>query len=335
MENKPLIGVTMGDPFGIGPELVLKALAEPSVYEVCRPVVIGSRAPLVKAIESVGSSQSIKCIESPADAVYGVETVNLMDMDYEFRYEPGAIKAENGAIVIKYMRRAYELIADGVLEGTASAPCNKEAMKKAGSPYTGATELFGHFAGDVRAFAVALQDNYFCFNVTEHQSLRKALDSLNCEKIGDKIHEVCGVLRGFGYESPRLVVSGINPHCGDGGTMGTEEIDFVIPAVEAARAGGIDILGPVPADAVFIKAVRGERDAVITMFHDHGGIGSKLIAAVMNRPTAVLTANLPFIRTTVAHGTAYDIAYQNKADHRQMRNCIITAGRFALKMRKK
>lgn len=335
MSKKPLIAITMGDPFGIGPELVCKSLADPKIWEACHPLVIGSASPMEKALECTGSPQRLHPVENVTQCDFAHrERIYLVDIPCDFSFAPGEVRAENGAAAMAYMEKANALIMAGKAHGTAGAPCHKGAMKKAGSPFVGATELFGHLAGGVSVSGVTMLGEHCSFNVTNHVSLRDALDSLNSEVILKKILSVFEVMGQMGYDNPRIAVAGINPHAGDGGALGSEEIAFVLPAVKEAQARGVPVTGPIPADFLHIKALQGEFDATISMFHDTKSIGTKMMATILKIPTAVVTVGLPYVRTTVAHGTAYDIAYQNLASHEQMAHCIATAAKLAFSMRR-
>jgi len=305
---------------------VCKSLGEAALYEACRPVAIGSREPLERAVGVLGGGQAVRVIASPEEGVYDTKTVNLIEVPLTYAYEPGVLKTENGRIAIAYMKRSHELLQAGAISGVACAPSNKEAMKLAGSPYIGATELYAHFAGDVRTFTVVEQAGFYIFQMTTHQSLRGALDSIDADKVEKALVQAHTALRQWGIERPRLALSGLNPHSGDGGSLGREEIEILAPAIEraAARIGPVD--GPVPADSLYGKGLLGVYDGVVFLFHDTANIPIKLME--MYHPSVVITGGLPFVRTTVAHGTAYDIAYKGIAGHQQMRNCILAAARI-------
>lgn len=319
-KDMPVIGITMGDPAGIGPEITCKCLAEESLYSLCLPLVIGSREPLERAIRACGLKQKVRNVLSVAECLFGPDTINLIEIPLDYTYEPGILKTENGAIAIKYMEKAHSLIVSGVINATASAPSNKEAMKMAGCPYTGATELYAHFAGDVKTTTVIEQGGCYIFQFTTHVPLRKALDMVTFDRIKAAILNADQTLRQWGFEKPRIAISGINPHAGEGGVLGSEEVEIMMPAVREASAEGVCIDGPIPADSIYGKGLDGTYDGIIMLFHDTANIPIKLMNTTI--PSVVITSGLPFIRTTVAHGTAYDIAYKNIASHMPMLNCI-------------
>lgn len=323
----PTIGVTMGDPAGIGPEIVCRSLMDPEVYTVCNPLVIGSRAALEKAVAAIGSQQQIRVVDDPADAAYTTGVVNVVDLPLDYDFQPGVMDVGNGRVAIAYMEKAYELIAAGVIDGTASAPCNKEAMKKAGLPCVGATEFYAKLAGVPKSFAVIEQAGCYIFQATSHIALRQAIEKITSEFIQQTIVTAYRTLQQWGLSAPKLALSGFNPHASDGGSMGREDLDILAPAIEAASQElGSKVEGPVPADALYIKGTQGVYDGIIFLFHDTANIPVK--AMEHYHPSVVITGGLPFIRTTVAHGTAYDIAYQGIAGHQQMRNAILAAARI-------
>lgn len=323
----PTIGITMGDPAGIGPEIVCRSLTEQSVYDVCRPVVIGSKTALERAVAAIGSNQRVQIIEDPADAVCSTDTVNVIDLPLDYEFQPGVMDVGNGRAAISYMEKAYALISDGKIDATASAPCNKEAMKKAGLPCVGATEFYAKLAGVPKSFAVIEQAGCYIFQATSHIALRQAIEKITPEFIEQTIVTAYKTLQQWGLAAPKLALSGFNPHASDGGSMGREDLDILTPAIEAAsKELGCKVDGPVPADAIYIKGTQGVYDGIIFLFHDTANIPVK--AMEHYHPSVVITGGLPFIRTTVAHGTAYDIAYQGIAGHQQMRNAILAAARI-------
>lgn len=332
MLHIPVVGITMGDPAGIGPEIVCRSLNEEQVYTSCRPVVIGSREPLQQALDVLGLQMRIREITDPSEGGYDPGTINLFHIDLDYVVRPGILCADNGRVAIAYMQKAYDLLTAGKIDAIASAPCHKGAMKMAGSPYAGATELFAHFAGDKRTSTVVRQGSCYIFQLTTHLSLAQAIKKLTVDYISDFLISAVETMRLFGYSAPKVALSALNPHAGDNGALGTEEADILIPAIQKAEkvVGHID--GPIPADAIFLKGYDGTYDALIPLFHDTANIAIKLMDNIY--PSVVITTGLPFIRTTVAHGTAYDIAYQGIAGHKKMLNCILAAAEISGGMHK-
>ena len=328
--RKPRIGITMGDPAGIGPEIICRSLQEEEVY-ACVPVVIGSRKPLEMAVKAIGSDQEIRTISSVSEAVCDPHIVNLIDIPLDYDFQPGVMDVGNGKAAIAYMDKVYELIAAKELDGTASAPGNKEAMKKAGLPCVGATEYYALLSGAGKSYAVIEQAGFYIFQATAHISLRGAIEKLTKDYVRDYMITAYRTLQQWGLSAPRLALSGFNPHASDGGSMGREDLDILTPAIEeASEELGAKIAGPVPADALFIKGTQGVYDGAIFLFHDTANIPVKLMEQYY--PSVVITGGLPFIRVTVAHGTAYDIAYKGIAGHKQMRNAIIEAARIGARL---
>ena len=332
MWNNRFTGVTMGDPAGIGPEIICRCLGEEKLYSVCNPVVIGSQEPIRQAIQALGLNMDIRLIADPGDGKYDVHTVNLIHSDLGYQFQPGLLCADNGRVAIQYMRQAYDLLCQGKLNAIASAPCHKGAMKLAGSPYAGATELFSHFAGDLKTSTVVRQGSCYLFQLTTHLPLKQAIEKLTPEFVSSFIVNSVNTLRQWGIPEPRIALSGLNPHAGDNGTLGTEEQTLLLPAIQMAQAAVGPVDGPLPADSIVIKGYDGVYDGVIALFHDTANIAIKLMDKIS--PSVVITAGLPFIRTTVAHGTAYDIAYQGIASHTKMLNCILAAAEIGSRLNK-
>lgn len=329
--NLPCIGVTMGDPAGIGPEIVCRSLNDPDMYKACYPIVIGSSIALEKAVSAIGSGQTIHVVTEPGEAVYDTKTINVIDLPLDYEFRPGIMDTGNGRAAIRYMEKAYELIASKKIDGTASAPCNKEAMKKAGLPCVGATEFYAKLAGIPKSFAVIEQAGCYVFQATSHVALRTAIEKITPDFIHQTIVTAYKTLQQWGLPAPRLALSGFNPHASDGGSMGREDLDILMPAIKSASEElGSEIAGPIPADALYIKGSQGVYDGIIFLFHDTANIPVKLMEKYY--PSVVITGGLPFVRTTVAHGTAYDIAYQGIAGHQQMKNAILAAARIGSRL---
>ena len=333
MGNNSFTGVTMGDPAGIGPEIVCRCLGEKRLYEACNPVVIGSQEAIRQALQILDLDMEIRTITDPADGVYNTHTVNLIHCDLGFHFQPGVLCADNGRAAIQYMQRAYELLSQGKLDAIASAPCHTGAMKLAGSPYTGDTELFAHFAGDLKTSTVVRQGRCYIFQLTTHLPLKRAIEALTPELVSSFLVNSVNTLKAWGIPEPKVALSGLNPHAGDNGVLGTEEQDILLPAIQMAQAVSSSIDGPIPADSIFMKGYDGTYDAVIALFHDTANIAIKLMDE--RYPSVVITAGLPFIRTTVAHGTAYDIAYRGIASHAKMLNCILAAAEIGGRLRER
>ncbi len=322
-KSKPRIGITIGDPAGIGPEVVCMCLAQKELYEECVPVVIGNGEVLKRALQSRGLSMPVRCIKKTEDAVGEYGIIDLIDLPLRYEYIPGVLQAGNGEFAIRCIHEAVKLIRGGELDATCTAPTNKEAMRMAGSPFMGATELFAHLGGAKKASTVILQGGCYVFQVTTHVPLRKAIEMITTGTLYEFISKADLTLKSFGFKSARIGLAGFNPHAGDGGLLGGEEQEIFMPAVKRLREEGVCISDPLPADTIYERGQKGEFDALILLFHDSSNIAIKLISKDV--PAAVITAGLPFVRTTVAHGTAYDIAYKGIADYKQFYKAITAA----------
>lgn len=333
MDERPVIGITLGDPNGVGPEIILKILSQAWVYELCRPLVIGhddvlrralSLAPLGKDDSPAGRdgggtvpNLDIHVTEHPAAGLFrhgSVEVMNAAGVETG-RLKPGQEQAEAGKLAVDSVKRAARMAMAGDIAAMVTAPINKAAMNLAGYTYAGHTELLAEITGTKR-FRLALAfDGILVSHATTHVSLRDAIDRLSEEEILITVDLVGNALTGMGATAPRIAVCGLNPHAGEGGLFGDEEIRIIAPAIEKARkksgVRGWRITGPLPPDTVFMRARKGDFDGIIGMYHDQGHIPVKAIA--FDR-TVNVTLGLPIIRTSVDHGTAFDIAGRGIAD---------------------
>ncbi|MBT2440650.1 4-hydroxythreonine-4-phosphate dehydrogenase PdxA [Streptomyces sp. ISL-36] len=323
------IAVTMGDPNGVGPEITVKAYADPRR----RPpvVVIGDPACLARACRTTGTELTVRPIDSMAEAAH---TPGVMDVltDAGGALPPdltlGTVDARAGAASFRYVRRGIELALHGEIRALTTAPINKEALRLAGLPYPGHTEILAELSG-TRDYAMMMaNDELRVVLVTVHQSLRSALDSLTTARELEIIRLTHHTLRGGGRTGsrPRIAVAALNPHAGENGLFGREDLEIVEPAVRAARREGIDASGPWPADTVFMRARAGEFDAVVAQYHDQGLIPVKYLGLEHG---VNITIGLPFVRTSVDHGTAFDIAGQGTADHTSLLTALHQADGLA------
>lgn len=325
---RPYIGITMGDPAGIGPEIILKALSRESIYRQTVPIVLGDGTILSRAKGYVGAAVDIRRVDSPAQAIgrFGVvEVLDLRNVDPEMCI-PGVLSAEAGRAAIAYVSKAIDLALAGELDAVVTAPINKEAMHRAGYPYAGHTEIFAERT-ETRNYALMLVAGRFrVLHVSTHVSLREACERVKKERVLQVIRLAHAVGAVWRLETPRVAVAGLNPHAGEQGLFGQEERDEIAPAVTAARTEGIDASGPLPPDTLFHRALRGEFDFVVAMYHDQGHIPVKLSS--FDRGVNV-TVGLPIIRTSVDHGTAFDIAGKGTASPRSLLEAIRLAIRMA------
>lgn len=318
---KPAIAITMGDPCGIGPEVVVKALADPRVYAACRPVIIGSAYAMQQAVKVAGQPLAVRETADPTAAGQDPAVVEVVDIH---NLNPAAITVGQlsvpcGKAAMEWVTKAGQLALAGVVDGIATAPLNKEAASLAGFQSIGHTELLQELAGIKTIATMLLSKNLRVVHLTTHRSLRIACDYVKKERILEFLQLTHDSFVRWGFPQPRLAAAGLNPHNSDGGLLGNEEAEEIAPAVAAARERGIAVVGPIPADSVFHQAIQGRYDAVLAMFHDQGHIPVKVYGFEES-----VTANLglPFVRTSVDHGTAFDIAGQGLAQHISMLESI-------------
>jgi 4-hydroxythreonine-4-phosphate dehydrogenase len=326
--DRPRLALTLGDPAGIGPEIMAKALAEGSAYDHLVPVAIGSRGVLEQVIEGARLDLHIRAVDSPADARGERGTVDLIDVANLAEARFGEIDAGHGRAALEWIERACALAREGAVEGIVTGPINKEAAKAGGLKFPGHTELLADLLGadPDGVFTMFVVGKLRIFFLTRHLSLRDAIDALSEERVHDGIMRVDGLLRDLGVDEPHVALAALNPHAGEGGIMGDEEIRALRPAVERARADGVNVSGPVPADAVFHQGREGRFDGVISLYHDQGHIASKTLDFF---GTVSATLGLPVIRTSVDHGTAFDLAGTWQADARGQVNALRVGAELA------
>jgi len=322
----PLLAITMGDPAGVGPEVIAKALDRPEVWDVCRPVVVGDAGWMEQATRIVGTGRPVRGLQVIGEAGSGdtLDVLDLANLDVG-RLVRGQVSPQAGQAAYEYIRRAVDLALAGEAAGVVTAPINKEALHVAGVPYAGHTELLAALCGAREVAMLLVSDKLRVSHVSTHVSLRQALERVSVGRITRVVGLTHTALRRMGISAPRIAVAGLNPHAGEGGLFGSEEIEIVGPAVAAARAEGMDVTGPYPPDSVFLRASQGEFDAVIAMYHDQGHIPAKLLGFYEG---VNVTLGLPIVRTSVDHGTAFDIVGTGRADERS----LLAALRLAAQM---
>lgn len=324
MSDKPLLAITMGDPAGIGPEVVAKALQDEWVYEKTRPFVVGSSAAMSAALELVGARGGVRTAHDVGDVTGeygGVDVLDLENLDYA-GVEYGRLSAEAGRACVEWILKAGELASNGKVQAIATAPINKEACKMAGYSDIGHMEIFQSQTGAKEVATMLTANTLRVVHLTTHRSLRVACDYVTKANVLAKLRLTDECFRRWGFPEPRIGVAALNPHASDGGLLGDEEALQIAPAVEAAREMGIDAAGPVPADSVFPQAINGRYDAVLAMYHDQGHIPIKVHDFAKS---ISVNLGLPFVRTSVDHGTAFDIAGKGIADAESMLESIRVA----------
>jgi len=319
--QKPAIAITMGDPCGIGPEVVVKALADPRVYSSCRPMVVGNTYAMQQAVKLTGSSLTINETDDPTSAGEDSSVIDVIDI-HNLNPEDiklGEISIPCGKAAMEWVSKTGQLALAGIVDGMATAPLNKEAASLAGFQSIGHTELLQELVGADHVPTMLLAKNLRVVHLTTHRSLRIACDYVKKDRILTFLKLTHESFVKWGFPEPRIGVAALNPHNSDGGLLGREEAEEIAPAVATAQELGIKAFGPIPADIVFHHAIEGRYDAVLAMFHDQGHIPVKVYGFEES-----ITANLglPFVRTSVDHGTAFDIAGQGVADHFSMLESI-------------
>jgi 4-hydroxythreonine-4-phosphate dehydrogenase len=325
--NLPILGVTMGDPAGIGPEIILKSIDSP-VAAKCNLIVIGDYGIMQAAHELTGLGHSrLNRITDVTQALFEPGTLNVLDLSCidMNTFKPGIVSPESGNAAFVSVKNAVGLAVDKSIDAIVTAPLNKEAMHLAGHNYPGHTEILAKLT-NTEDYAMLLYDTMLSvIHVSTHISLLSSIKSLKAERIekvimlaDDAMARICG-------RKPKIAVAGINPHAGENGLFGDEEINIIGPAVVSARKKGINVTGPLPPDTVFLQALNRKYDIVVAMYHDQGHIPLKLIGFSSG---VNVTVGLPVIRTSVDHGTAFEIAWQGKA----VENSMIEAIRLAIKL---
>ena len=336
--DRPVVGITMGDPAGVGPEVIAKAY--PRLLESARPVVIGDADVLGRTLETLGDDPGVERVERVArvDRAEDVreirptaDAIPVLDLDNVDGVEHGVVREAYGRASLEYVERAIELARAGTIDAIATAPINKQATRLAGSEHAGHTGLLADRTDTEHYSMMLIEEPLRVTHVSTHVPLREACDLVTTERVLETIRVTDGALRELGIGDPELAVAGLNPHAGDGRLLGDEDADEIRPAVERARAEGIDASGPESPDTVYVAAARGEYDCVVSMYHDQGHIPIKMLG--FSDGSAVsgvnVTIGLPIVRTSVDHGTAFDIAGEGVASERSMIDAVETAADLA------
>ena len=323
MNDKPYVGLTMGDPCGIGPEVVIKALIHSEIYEWCNPVIIGNAASLRQTVKMLDIDMSINHISDTDIEMSRVNpnaasVIDIGNLNYE-DVTIGEINPGCGKAAMEWVSHAGRLAMRGAIGGIATAPLNKEAASLAGYEAIGHMELLQELTGSKTVATMLIAKNLRVVHLTTHRSLRVACDYVKKDRILDYLRITDENFKKWGFENPRIGVAALNPHGSDGGLLGDEENDEILPAVTQAKAEGMTVEGPIPADIIFHQAINDQYDAVLCMYHDQGHIPVKVYGFEES-----ITANLglPFVRTSVDHGTAFDIAGKGIADPLSMIEAI-------------
>ncbi len=318
MNDKPIIAITMGDPASIGPEIAVKALLNEKITSICRPLIVGDASVFSHIIKHLKLAATVNVIQSVAEAKFEKGVIDVFDLDNtnidELKF--GEISAMAGHASFEAVKKVIELAMAGEVEATVTGPINKKSINEAGHHFAGHTEIYAYYTGTKKYAMLLVEDSLKVIHVSTHVSLRQACDLVKKDRILEVVHLLHNGLKQLGETNLKIGVAGLNPHAGDNGLFGTEDDLEILPAVEEAKRLGFDIEGPVPPDTLFAKAATGAYGAVVAMYHDQGHIPFKLNGFKWNEEKKQMdsvkgvniTMGLPIIRTSVDHGTAFEIA---------------------------
>ena len=345
MSVKPIIGITMGDPAGNGPEITVKALAHTDIYDRCRPIVVGDMKMIEQAARFVNRTDiTIHRCEKVSDALFTPGTIDVLHLELIPDVEAfpiGQVSIEGGNAAFQCVRKVIELAMNDEVDATCTNALNKEAMNKAlefyhgeksdgHTHFDGHTEIYATYTGTKKYTMMLAHHDLRVVHVSTHVSLREACDRVKKDRVLDVIRIADNACKDMGIQNPKVAVAGLNPHCGENGLFGTEEIEEIKPAIEAAKAQGINAVGPIPPDSVFSEALGGWYDIVVCMYHDQGHIPLKTVGFVYDRELQTwkavegvnVTLGLPIIRTSVDHGTGFALAGKGTSNELSLVNAI-------------
>lgn len=314
----PILAVTMGDPAGIGPEIAVKTFAKKDTYTKCKPVLVGHTLTITDAIHQFGLNLQTNVIQHITEAKFQFGIIDIIPVanNHVKKIENGIVSAEAGDIAFKSVVKAIELALSKEVDGTVTGPIHKEAINMAGHHFSGHTEIYAHYTKTKKYAMLLVDENIKVIHATTHVSLRQACDLIKKERILEVIQLLNEGLKKLGITNPRIGVAGLNPHSGDGGLFGSEDIEEIKPAVVEAQNNGLVVDGPIPSDSLFAQANGGKYDGCVAMYHDQGHIPFKLLGFNYDKEKKTMksvrgvniTLGLPIIRTSVDHGTAFEIA---------------------------
>jgi 4-hydroxythreonine-4-phosphate dehydrogenase len=318
----------MGDPAGIGSEVIVKSY--PRLTEAATVVVIGDAAVLEDAADRFASGLTVRRVDSPREAAADPGVLPVIDLDNVSAHEYGELSQANGEASLEYVERAIELAQAGDIDAISTAPINKQATRMAGSEYAGHTGMLADYTDTDDYSMMLIEDDLTVTHVSTHVPLREACD-LDVDDVAATIAVTDEALRDLGIDDPSVAVAGLNPHASDGGLLGDEEADIIEPAVDRVAETGVDVTGPLPPDTVYVRAASGEFDCVVSMYHDQGHIPIKMLGFTGDGDAVSgvnVTIGLPIVRTSVDHGTAFDIAGEGVASEQSMIDAVSTAVRL-------
>ncbi len=339
MIRKPIIGITMGDPASIGPEITVKALSDKAIYDKCSPIVIGDASVMEEAVKIVGGNIKINSVKRVKDAMFTHGIIDVYDMGLVDinKLEKAKVSVMAGNAAFGYVKKVIELAMNDEIDATVTNALNKEAINLAGHHFSGHTEIYAEYTNTKKYTMMLAHKNLRVVHVSTHVSLREACDRVKKDRVLEVIRIANQACKDLGITNPKVGVAGLNPHCGENGLFGREEIEEISPAIKIAKEEGINVDGPIPPDTVFSKAKGGWYDIVVAMYHDQGHIPLKVVGFVYNQDEGKwdavegvnITLGLPIIRVSVDHGTAFDQVGKGIANELSLVNSIDYAVRMA------
>lgn len=326
--KKPLIAVPIGDPAGVGPEIVAKSVASGDVFEAADCVIVGDKTIIENAIKIVGEDLTVHVISEPEEGDYRKGILNLIDLGNVdmAKFEFGKVNGMCGKAAYEYIAKCIELANKGKVDAVATTPINKESLRAGGINYIGHTEIFGALTEIEDPLTMFETNGMRVFFLTRHVSLREMLDMITKDRIIDYVKRCMKALEKLGVTDGTMAIAGLNPHSGEHGLFGWEEVNEIMPAIEKLQAEGYKVVGPIGADSVFHQAVQGRYNSVLSLYHDQGHIATKTLDF---EKTIAITNGMPILRTSVDHGTAFDIAGKGIVSAVSMIEAILLAAKYA------
>ena len=325
---KPLIAVPIGDPAGVGPEIVAKSVASEEVFEAADCVIVGDKTIIENAIKIVGVDLTVHVISEAEEGDYRKGILNLIDLGNVdmVKFEFGKVNGMCGKAAYEYIAKCIELANEGKVDAVATTPINKESLRAGGINYIGHTEIFGALTGTEDPLTMFETNGMRVFFLTRHVSLREMLDMITKDRIIDYVKRCMKALEKLGVTDGTMAIAGLNPHSGEHGLFGWEEVNEIMPAIEELQAEGYQVVGPIGADSVFHQAAQGRYNSVLSLYHDQGHIATKTLDF---EKTIAITNGMPILRTSVDHGTAFDIAGKGIVSAVSMIEAILLAAKYA------
>lgn len=326
--KKPLIAVPIGDPAGVGPEIVAKSVASEEVFEAADCVIVGDKTIIENAIKIVGVDLTVHVISEAEEGDYRKGILNLIDLGNVdmAKFEFGKVNGMCGKAAYEYIAKCIELANEGKVDAVATTPINKESLRAGGINYIGHTEIFGALTGTEDPLTMFETNGMRVFFLTRHVSLREMLDMITKDRIIDYVKRCMIALEKLGVTDGTMAIAGLNPHSGEHGLFGWEEVNEIMPAIEELQAEGYQVVGPIGADSVFHQAAQGRYNSVLSLYHDQGHIATKTLDF---EKTIAITNGMPILRTSVDHGTAFDIAGKGIVSAVSMIEAILLAAKYA------